>query len=730
MEIKLTVDGKPATVKPGATILDAANAVGVKIPTLCHDNKLHPFGACRICIVEVQGTPRKFTPSCTTPAVEGMVVNTMTPAVVEGRKMVLELLLINHPLECPICDKAGECRLQDLVHEYGLGKSRFDAEKKYIPPDYESAVIERNVSRCILCGKCVRICDEQNAVGEWAFTRRGTRARISTDFDRPLNCEFCGECVQVCPVGALTTRQYRFKGRPWNLEQHPSVCNYCANGCPIVYQTRQGRIVRVKPDAKSYLCGKGRFGWDAVHHSDRLTSPKMRVDGRLIDCTWEEALSVVATNLNVIKNKRGAASIGGLGSVRTTNEENYLFQKFMRTVVGTNNVDLFARLKVPKGLNSTFFSGEVAKIGNHDVVLALDKNVGEINALTGIEIVRAVNRKGKKLVLVNSGDNKFNAIASVVLPQETAAALTDLLAALSSSPGKAGDAAKRAAQLLTAAESVAMIVPAGLSGHEYDDITRLAGLLKGVTFYPVVRRSNFQGALDMGVLPDCYPGYEKFGTDTTASFAKAWDAILPEAVGLNAIEMMNGIKTGTVAALYIMGDDPVGSDLRLKAGLENLDFLVVQDIFMTETAKIADVVLPASSSAEKSGTFTNVERRLRELTKAEEPAGGSRPDWDIIQAIAKKMGGAMNYASARDILNEIKAVVPLYADLAVGACWPREKSPLAGKNADLSLSSDSIMNHEVITSGRLLFSSGVMTTRSEELGTIKIAEDHLVGGKA
>ncbi len=728
--ITLTVDGKTAKVKPGATILDAANAVGVKIPTLCHDNKLHPFGACRICIVEVQGTPRKFTPSCTTPAVEGMVVHTMTPAVVEGRKTVLELLLINHPLDCPICDKAGECRLQDLVHEYGLGKSRFDAEKKYIPPDYESAVIERNVSRCILCGKCVRICDEQNAVGEWAFTRRGTRARISTDFDRPLNCEFCGECVQVCPVGALTTRQFRFKGRPWNLEQHPSVCNYCANGCPIVYQTRQGRIVRVMPAAKNYLCAKGRFGWDAVHHSDRLTGPKMRVDGRLIDCTWDEALSVVATNLNVIKNKRGAGSIGGLGSVRTTNEENYLFQKFMRTVVGTNNIDLFARLKVPRGLNSTFFSGEVNKISDHDVVLVLDSNVGEINALTGIEIVRAVNRRGKKLVLVNSGYNKFNTIASVVLAQETGAALADLLAALSSSPGKAGDDAKLAAQLLTTAESVAVIVPAGLSGHEYEDITRLAGSLKNVTFYPVVRRSNFQGALDMGVIPDCYPGYEKIGTDTTASFAKAWGAILPESLGLNAIEMMNGIKTGTIAALYIMGDDPVGSDPRLKATLQKLDFLVVQDIFMTETAKIADVVLPAAGSAEKSGTFTNLERRLQELTKAEEPVGGSKPDWEIIKAIGMKMGGALNYASARDILNEIRAVVPLYADLAVGACWPKEKSPLAGKNADLSLSSDSIMNQEVITSGRLLFSSGVMTTRSEELGTVEIAEDQTAGGKA
>ena len=221
--ITVTVDGKKVEVAMGATILDATKTAGARVPTLCHDNKLHPFGACRVCLVEVEGTPRKFTPSCTTPATDNMVVKTMTQSLIEARRMVLELLLIKHPLDCPVCDKAGACQLQDLVHEYGLGQSRFDAEKGYLPPDYESAVIERNISRCILCGKCVRICDEQNAVGEWAFTRRGTRARISTDFDRPLDCEFCGECVEICPVGALTTRQFKYKARSWNLEETSGV---------------------------------------------------------------------------------------------------------------------------------------------------------------------------------------------------------------------------------------------------------------------------------------------------------------------------------------------------------------------------------------------------------------------------------------------------------------------------------------------------------------------------
>jgi formate dehydrogenase major subunit/NADH-quinone oxidoreductase subunit G len=716
-KMTVTVDGKKVEVPLGATILDAAKAAGSRVPTLCHDNKLHPFGACRVCLVEVEGTPRKFTPSCTTPATDNMVVKTSTPALIEARRMVLELLLIKHPLDCPVCDKAGECQLQDLVHEYGLGQSRFDAEKGYLPPDYESAIIERNISRCILCGKCVRICDEQNGVGEWAFTRRGTRARISTDFDRPLDCEFCGECTEICPVGALTTRQFKYKARSWNLEATTSVCNYCGCGCGISYETRDGKIMRVGPARNNYLCTKGRFGWDAVHHTDRLTTPKMRVGGELVDCTWEEALSIIATNLKVIRDKHGAEKIGGLGSVRTTNEDSYLFQKFLRSVVGTNNVDMLARLKVPKGLNTTFFSGELSRMAEHDVILVLDKNVGEINPLTGIEIVRAVNKKDRKVVLVNDEFNKFNKIATVVIPTSTDRALEELRAVFSSSAGS--EVAQQAVELLKNAKSVAVIVPARLSDKELADIRELGGQLKNVTYYPLVRRSNFQGSLDMGVVPTYYPGYRKIDTESTAALVGLWNAILPEKPGMNAVEMINAIKTGKLASLYIMGDDPVGSDQNLKAAFEKLEFLVVQDIFMTETAKLAHVVLPAASSAEKTGTFTNLERRLQQLNRAEEPVGESRPDWEIIQDITKRMGGSMNYASVRDILKEIRSVVPMYSDLALGACWAREKSPLASSVDDLSLTSDSIMKQEVITAERLLFSSGMTITRSKEIGTIQ-----------
>ncbi|MDH4162238.1 MAG: molybdopterin-dependent oxidoreductase [Nitrospirota bacterium] len=715
--VTVTIDGITVKVKPTATILDAAKQAGVRIPVLCADDKLHPYGSCRICLVEIEKSPRKFTPSCTTPVADNMVVKTMTPDLFEARKRILELLLCHHPLDCPVCDKAGNCQLQDLVHEYGLGPSKFTEKKRVVPPNYKSAVIDREVARCVLCGKCVRVCREQNAVGELAFTRRGKESKVSTDFDQQLDCEFCGECVEICPVGALTTKQFKYRGRTWNMERTQSVCNYCGCGCRMVYETRQGRIVRVRSAARNYLCGKGRFGWDAVHHADRLTTPLVRVSGELVPATWDEALAMVVTNLNVIKNKRGADSIGGLGSVRTTNEESYLFQKFMRSAIGTNNVDMLARLKVPKGLNTTFFSGELSNISGHDVVLVLDGDVAELNPLTGIEIVRAVNRNYKKLILVNSGYNKLNRIASCVLEYVSPdAALADLLPALKS--GQGTGAVADAAAILKEATSVAVIIPARLPDGTYYQVRELLSLLKGATTYPVVKRSNFLGALDMGVLPGYYPGYQKVSPDVVSRFASAWNCMLPEIPGKNALEMLDAIKQGSIAALYIMGDDPAGSDAGLKPVLEKLEFLVVQDIFLTETAKMADVVLPAVSSAEKAGTLTSLERRLQGISPAEEPLGDAQPDWNILQTVAKKMGSAMHYASPSDIMKEIRALVPLYADLAVGSVWPAEKSPLHGSETNLSLLSDSVEKNDVITSERLLFSSGTTTTRSKELTTV------------
>ncbi len=715
----LTVDNKTVTVPFGSTLLDAANAAGARVPTLCNDDKLHPYGACRICMVEVMGTPRRMVASCTTPAAEGMAIVTMSPAILEARKSILEFLLINHPLDCPVCDKAGDCRLQDLVHEHGLDQGAFAETKRKLLPDYASAVIERNTDRCILCGKCVRICKEQNAVNQLAFTRRGGKSRISTPGDRPLDCEFCGECVEICPVGALTTRQFKFKARTWSLEETGSTCLYCGNGCPIKLQTHKGRVVRVIPSQNNFLCARGRFGWDAVHHEARLTLPKIREGGELVDCTWDEALTRVADALQTIRDRRGAASIGGLGSIRTTNEENYLFQKFLRAVVGTNNIDLIARLKMPRGLNTAFFSPELASIGESDVILLLDRDAGEINPLTGTAIVRAVNRHGRKLILLDGAVNKLDRLASVMVAERDAeAALGDLIAEVGGDIRRKGGGIAEAVSLLMTARRISIVLPADLPPAVLDRARYLSVLLGHTTLVPLVRRGNLQGALDMGVLPDYFPGYQKINPASAAHVKTQWGVPAPDTPGMNSIEMLNHIVSGSLSALYIMGDDPVGNAPEIASVLGKLDFLVVQDIFLTETAKIADVVLPAASFMEKSGTITNLERRLRRIDKAEEPIGESRPDWQIIQALANKMGASMTYGSSASLMNEIKAVVPAYRDLVVGACWAKELSPLHGTDTDLSLSSDTVLTREVINADRLLFSSGTMISRSTEIESI------------
>ncbi len=717
MQLTLTIDGKIVKSNAGATILEAIAEAGIKIPTLCHDDRLKPYGACRICMVEVEGPPRRILPACTTPVAEGMVVHSMSPAVIEARKAILELFLINHPLDCPVCDKAGECRLQDLTHEYGLGPGAFEEEKRTAPSDYASPIIERNQNRCIFCGKCMRVCSERCGVGALTFTLRGGRSRLSTALGGPLACEFCGECLEICPVGALTAKQFKFKARTWNLERTRSACTYCGCGCPVVLESHRRIVVRVRSSDAHYLCAKGRFGWDAVHHEARLVTPKMRLGGDLVDCSWEDALSVIATNLRVIRNRHGADSIGGLGSVRTTNEDNYLFQKFMRTVVGTNNVDLLARLKLPHGLNAAFFSGELSRIGEHDVILLLDRDAGEVNPLMGIEIFRAVNRQGSRLILINPGENKFNKIASVVIPQGADASLTGLTAAIRGMRRAVSDRTRQAVELLISARSVAVIIPMRPSQETLTLIRELAGLLKRITYYPIIMRGNIQGALDMGLMPDYYPGYRSADTSTRTLLGRAWDAVLPETPGMNAVEMLGSLGH-RLDALYIVGDDPAGSDPDLGPALQRLEFLVVQDIFFSRTARLAHVVLPAASFIEKSGTITTIERRLRRLNKAEEPLAESKPDWEIIQMLAHRMGSSMTYFSATDIMNEIKNVVPMYQDLEIGGCWPPEQSPLYGTVADLSLSSDTIMAREVITAGRLLFSSGMMATRSAELASI------------
>ena len=380
--VTLTIDNKKITVRKLSTILDAARKLDIPIPTLCHHPELSPYGGCRLCIVEIKGSPKPVA-SCTTFAREGMEVITTSPSLQKFRRTTLELILSDHPNDCMVCERSGDCKLQELAYFYGIRENRFIGERRIYAKKDNNPFLERDMEKCILCGQCVRICDEIQGVGAIDFAYRGLKTKICPSFEKDLNCEFCGQCVAVCPTGALTGKMWTNKGRQ-NFIEVDTVCPYCGCGCNLTLYVNRNRIIRVSSQEdtinEGWLCAKGRFGYGFVHSPDRLKKPLIRIapkeqsaishqqtnsplppfskggqgginnssqftihDSRFKEVSWEEALDYVAKKLEEIKDKYGSDSIGGLSSARCTNEENYLFQKFMRAAIGTNNVDHCAR---------------------------------------------------------------------------------------------------------------------------------------------------------------------------------------------------------------------------------------------------------------------------------------------------------------------------------------------------------------------------------------------------
>lgn len=348
--VEITINGIQCTAPPGATILEVAKENGMEIPNLCYDPELSIAGACRLCVVEVEGA-RTLQAACATPVFSGMIVYTDSPRVIEARKAILELMLANHPEDCLTCEKAGNCKLQDYAYKYQIKKSSFKGERKEYAVDERSPFIERDHSKCILCGKCVRVCDEIQGIGAIDFVRRGFGTLVTTAYDEPLNtdiCRFCGQCVEVCPVGALMNKQFKGRGRRWEVARVTTTCPFCGTGCNFDLNVRDGKVVGVTSNPNSpvngrWLCVKGRFGSDFIHDRERLTAPLVKKGSVFVAVSWDEALDLVADRLSEIKRRYGKDSVGALSSARCTNEENYLMQKFMRVVVGNNNVDHCAR---------------------------------------------------------------------------------------------------------------------------------------------------------------------------------------------------------------------------------------------------------------------------------------------------------------------------------------------------------------------------------------------------
>ena len=685
--VNLTIDDRQVTAPKSATIYEAAKLNGIKIPILCHDNKLKPFGACRMCLVEVEQMKGRQIPACTTPVTEGMIIRTATPDIVKARKMVLELLLLNHPIDCPVCDKGGDCDLQNLTYDYKVNANRFTDEKFHHEIDYNNPLIERDMNRCVLCGKCARICDEIVSFGALTFIDRGIETKIGCEFDDPLKCEFCGSCVSVCPVGSLLARPFKFKARFWSLAKKKSVCGYCGTGCNLTLGVKDNKVLTTLYDEnqgfhKGQLCVRGRFGYQFINSEKRLTAPLIRKNGSLIESTWEEALEVVAGRL------KGGQTVAALATPRLTNEELTLFKKLMLEHVGSKNFDHsagYAHSALTGGFARSFGAAaspaSILDIQKSDLLLVINSDSYETNPVIGFEINMGVKNRGIKLNILSDKRGKLsklpgaktllhapgrevavlNAIAKSILDDNLVdgsaasmpgfAELEKALAAftpeaVAATSGLNAADIKQLASDYAAAGKALILFPTGqaYAGHNADlasaaaNLAILTGKLgkEGCGVLCMAEKNNSQGAVDMGF-------YAQDG-------------------GMDGLRIIEACAGGSVKTLFIAGENPLVSypnHNKVKAGLGAVECLIVADLFLTETAAMADVVLPACSFAEKEGTFTSTDRRVQYITPVIRKGAQCRSDFEIFSALIAKLGGTAP-ANPAAIFTEIASSTPGY----------------------------------------------------------------------
>jgi NADH-quinone oxidoreductase chain G len=695
--ITAIINGKEIKTEKSLTVLEAAKEIGVRIPHFCKHRLLEKFGGCRMCIVEVKDM-KGLHASCMLELKDGMVVETETPAVIKARKAVLEFLLINHPLDCPKCDKAGECKLQDYTMLYGIESSRFHEKKRKEPESHDDPLLVRNMNRCISCTRCVRMCDGVQGDSAISPVGRGGRTFIEPFSREKFDCEYCGNCITVCPVGSIMSKLHRYSYRPWMIQREiQTVCPHCGVGCTMSVQVMEDKIERVVPKKgpnDSLLCARGYFGYGFLKSPDRLETPLIRKNGRLEPASWETALDVVASRLVEIKKESGGESIAGIASARCTNEDNYLFQKLMRAGFGTNNIDSISRMGYAEAhrlisgiLGEAAMSNDIQAINDSEVVLVAGGDPTRINPVLGIQARRAY-RKGAKVITLGyrPGLRKHRSAAIKTETGSEGLILGALLGGLLKnrqlpddkntefggfirglrlpSPAEADDSdgLSDAIEYLSAASRASLIIGPDIAARVDgpSNIILLSAIARvlDANVYLLSERPNEKGLLDMGCLPDSLPGSIPL---VNASHRKkldaAWGASLPSEKGLTLMESIEGAHSGNVKAMYVMGENPLvnlpdGGFVR--EALEKLDFLVVQDMFMTETAEMAHVVLPVLGWAEKEGTYVNLEGRAQSLGKAVQGLG--MEDWKILAEVGRKTGLDMKHNSSEDVLSEIATI--------------------------------------------------------------------------
>ncbi len=776
--VTVTINGQKVQATKGDLILEVAQDLGYDIPTFCYLKRLPALASCRMCLVEIEGFPR-LQPSCATHVADGMVVTTNSALIDQTRSSMLDMLLANHPLDCPICDKGGECELQDQVMAYGPSASRFqDRKRVFHSKDIQlSPVIIMNVNRCIQCQRCVRICEDVIGAVALGTIEKGMDTAVTGFAGSLASCDQCGTCVEVCPVGALMSMPYRYKSRPWDLVETDTICPHCGTGCQLTVGAREGEFMRVRSKWENgvnleTLCARGRFGLDFIESDDRIERPMIRRDGCLVAVSWDEVGEYLRERPAGIHGKDGK-SAGGLASPRLTNEALYQFQKLMRIVFKTNNIDSSARWTVPfdalAPLIGDFYSrAPLDEVIRADCVLVVGGNVTHENPVTEY-LLRGVARLGDTdLFMLATRPSRLDADAKGVLrvpPGGEAAMLGAVLAGLLSATadqdavhatfgnldavraaleGSAQSAAPadsaaldRLVSALAGGQSVTVLISAEVlrtpearaTLQLLRNLARVLGALgKGVAVQFLFDRANQLGAWDMGVLPGALPGLCPVDDDAArASIETAWDAEIPPEPGADLDQMLALCEAGKIGTLYVAGADPLlayPDRAFAQRALARVDLLIVQDAFLTDTTGVADVVLPAASYGEEAGSATNNEGRTQAVRQFSDPAHEARAHLELFNFVAEACGQPLQPSAPGEIFDEIARLVPAYRGLAMdglgvdGAFTHSTPNPPDGDLFAAPPLAAPAHDGLALITGNCLFHNGYLSERSQILRSI------------
>ena len=732
--IALSIDGETVTAKEGVSLYDVISSMGKIVPAMCYHYTFDPFGSCGMCLVLQEGKKSPVR-SCTAKAAEGMVIRTDGDDLFAARKKAVEKHLSVHPLDCPVCDADGHCELQDMAFEHQV-TDLANAKQKNIPEDTRSLVLDFNMNRCIACGECVNICKDVQRIDALQFMKKDGFTQVVAKGDHALDCEFCGDCLAVCPVGAITNKFSKYVYKPWQLRKTTTTCNYCGDGCQMYVETKDTEVVRVTSplswknkwgdrgdtiNGHGGLCVRGRFGFQFIDSKDRLKEPLIRKETGLVPTPWIEALETTAERLTHVKERYGSEAIAGLITARCTNEELYVFQRFMRTVLGTNNLDSSARYghmnfvrAVHHALGINRMMNTSADITKAKAILVVGANVTETNPVASLRVKAAISTYNASVIVVDSMQTNLAKLAShpaMVKPGTEGTFIKGLVKSVLEQdlidPDLVSQAPEALAALKAAANAVSLETVARETGisiemiqevarvfaeaprsiivcgegivrqhNGYDntlsliDLAWVTGKLNkpGCGINTFTEEGNEQGAVDMGVAPEFLPGpvaYEHAAAQQ--KFSEAWGVALPDAqAGKSLIEILEDCRAGKIKALYVVGENPLATlpkSFGVEEALSQLELLICQDPFLTETAQYAHVVFPACTFAEKDGTVTNQEGMVQFVRPALDPLGESALDWHIMAGLANGMGHSLPYETTQDIQTEIRKLLPGYYNL-------------------------------------------------------------------